>query len=295
MKKKGFLFFSVLALCLVCLTGCGTAKVEPQTVKVAALSGPTGMGMAQMITDGVNLGDGVTTEFTVATAPDQLVSQVINGDYQIAALPTNTAATLYKKTNGAIELGAVNTLGTLSIVSKKEEKITSIKDLKGKTIVATGQGSSPEYVLNYLLSKNGLTPGTDVTIEWLGEHSEAAAKLSSGEASIAMLPEPFATTTLAQNSDLEKSVDLSKAWEDAAGGVKLEMGCVVVNKEWAEKNPAVVKAFMKAYKKSVETINKADETAGNYVVSAGIMQKSELAQKAMPNSAITFINPSEAK
>ncbi|MDD4509114.1 MAG: PhnD/SsuA/transferrin family substrate-binding protein, partial [Eubacteriaceae bacterium] len=177
MKKKGFLFFSVLALCLVCLTGCGTAKVEPQTVKVAALSGPTGMGMAQMITDGVNLGDGVTTEFTVATAPDQLVSQVINGDYQIAALPTNTAATLYKKTNGAIELGAVNTLGTLSIVSKKEEKITSIKDLKGKTIVATGQGSSPEYVLNYLLSKNGLTPGTDVTIEWLGEHSEAAAKL----------------------------------------------------------------------------------------------------------------------
>ena len=134
-----------------------------------------------------------------------------------------------------------------------------------------------------------------MTIEWLGEHSEAAAKLSSGEASIAMLPEPFATTTLAQNSDLEKSVDLSKAWEDAAGGVKLEMGCVVVNKEWAEKNPAVVKAFMKAYKKSVETINKADETAGNYVVSAGIMQKSELAQKAIPNCAITFIKPSEAK
>lgn len=293
--KKLVSALCVLVLSLGLLAGCAQESVEPQTVKVAALSGPTGIGMAQMIVDGVDLGKDVTTEFTVATAPDQVVASVINGDYQIAAIPTNTAATIYNKTNGAIVLGAVNTLGTLSIVADSSQNITSIADLKGKTIVASGQGSTPEYVLNYLLSKAGLTPGTDVTIQWVSEHSEAAAKLASGEATVALLPQPFATATLAKKSSLAIAVDITKAWEDATDGTQLEMGCIVVNKEWAQKNKTVFSNFMKAYQKSVDTINKADSTAGDYVVKAGIMENAALAQKAIPNCAITLISPKDAK
>lgn len=198
MKKKRWLAVVGCLLAVVLMSaGCSTKQVEeepkpePQTVKIAALSGPTGMGMAEMITEGVELGEQVEPEWTIATAPDQVTAGIINGDYQIAAVPTNLAATLYNKTEGKVILGAVNTLGTLSIVADKSENINSMADLNGKTIYATGQGSTPEYVLNYLLDKNGLTPGTDVTIEWFGEHSEAAAKLASGEGSIAMLPQPL--------------------------------------------------------------------------------------------------------
>ncbi|MEG0378085.1 MAG: ABC transporter substrate-binding protein, partial [Eubacterium sp.] len=205
------------------------------------------------------------------------------------------ASTLYNKTEGAVILGAVNTLGTLSIVADESENITSMADLKGKTIYATGQGSTPEYVLNYLLEKNGLKPGTDITIEWLAEHSEAAAKLSSGEGTIAMLPQPFATTVIAKNPKVKVAVDMTKAWEAATDGTKLEMGCIVVNKEWAEKNKPVVKKFMDAYKKSVEDVNKADEQAAQYVVDAGIIPDVKLAQKAIPNCSIVFITPSDAK
>lgn len=301
MKKKWLAVIGCLLAVVLMSAGCSTKQVEeepkpePQMVKIAALSGPTGMGMAEMITEGVDLGEQVTADWTIATAPDQVTASIINGDYQIAAVPTNLAATLYNKTEGKVILGAVNTLGTLSIVADQSENIHSMADLKGKTIYATGQGSTPEYVLNYLLDKNGLTPGTDVTIEWLGEHSEAAAKLASGEGSIAMLPQPFATATLAKNQNLTVAVDMTDAWEQATDGTKLEMGCVVVNKEWAEKNPTVVKKFMEAYKTSVETVNVADERAANDVVEAGIMDNQQMAQKAIPNCSIVFITPSEAK
>ncbi|WP_302804484.1 ABC transporter substrate-binding protein [Eubacterium callanderi] len=302
MKKKRWLAVVGCLLAVVLMSaGCSTKQVEeepkpePQTVKIAALSGPTGMGMAEMIAEGVELGEQVEPEWTIATAPDQVTAGIINGDYQIAAVPTNLAATLYNKTEGKVILGAVNTLGTLSIVADKSENINSMADLKGKTIYATGQGSTPEYVLNYLLDKNGLIPGTDVTIEWFGEHSEAAAKLASGEGSIAMLPQPFATATLAKNENLKVAVDMTDAWEKATDGTKLEMGCVVVNKEWAEKNPTIVKKFMEAYKTSVETINVADERAANDVVEAKIMDNQQMAQKAIPNCSIVFITPSDAK
>ncbi|MEG0680165.1 MAG: MqnA/MqnD/SBP family protein [Eubacterium sp.] len=293
--KKRLTVLGCVLVALLMVSGCVTQKVEPQTVKIAALSGPTGMGMAQMIADGVDLGEQIIPEFTVATAPDQVTASVINGDYQIAAIPTNLAATLYNKTEGAVILGAVNTLGTLSIVADESENIASIADLKGKAIYATGQGSTPEYVLNYLLEKNGLQPGRDVTINWLGEHSEAAAKLASGEGTIAILPQPFATTVLAKNTKLKIVVDMTSAWEKATDGTKLEMGCVVVNKEWAEKNKSIVKKFMDAYKTSVETINVADERAGQCVVTAGIIPDLKLAQKAIPNCSIVFITPADAK
>ncbi len=294
-RKTAALLAVLLAVLVTVLTGCGQEKIEPQTLKVAALAGPTGMGMAQMISENPTLADGVTTEYKVATAPDQILADVINGTYQIAAVPTNTAAVLYKKTEGKVILGAVNTLGTLSIIADPAENVTDIASLKGKTIVATGQGSVPQYVLEALLAKAGLTPGTDVTIQYVEEHAQAAAMLADGTAKIAMLPQPFATVTMLKNTNLVQAVDISKAWEDSNDGQKLEMGCIVVNKDWADKNPALVKKFMETYKSSIEYVNKDDDAAAKAVVAAGIMQAEPAAKKAIPACSITFISAQDAK
>lgn len=295
MKKKLAILLALIIGLMCILTGCGEEKIDPQTVKIAALSGPTGMGMAPMMVDKPTLADGVDLDFTLATSADQITADIINGTYQIAAVPTNLAATLYNKTNGKVILGAVNTLGTLSIVSDSSLNINSLADLKGQTIGATGQGAVPEYVLKSLLTASGINPDTDVTIQWYGEHAEAAAALASGEIQIAMLPQPFATTTLAQNSNLTASIDLNQAWSDANNGQQMEMGCIVVNKEWADNNPALVKKFMEAYKASIETINSDSDEAAQYVADAGIIPKKELAKKAIPNCAITFISAQDSK
>lgn len=186
MKKKLTILLALILGLMCILTGCGEEKIEPQTVKIAALAGPTGMGMAPMIVDKPTLADGVELDFTVATSADQITADIINGTYQIAAVPTNLAATLYNKTDGKVILGAVNTLGTLSIVSDSGANINSISDLKGQTIGATGQGSVPEYVLKSLLKSNGIDPDTDVTIQWYSEHAQAAAALAAGEITIAI-------------------------------------------------------------------------------------------------------------
>jgi len=296
MKTKKWMALCGLLLVLsLGFTGCQTAKSEPQTVKVATLAGPTGMGMAEMIVNGVDLGKDITTEFTVAGAPDQVTAGVISGDFQIAAVPTNLAAVLYNKTEGKTILGAVNTLGVLSIVADQAEGINTIADLKGKTIVASGQGSTPEYVLNYLLQKNGLTPGVDVTINYVAEHSEAATMLVSGQATIAMIPEPFVTTVTTKKPTIKVAVDMTKAWEAAVNGAKLEMGCLVVNKAWAEANPTLVEKFMTAYEKSVKDVNANPTEGAKNIVAAGIMGDATLAEKAIPNSHIVFIPAKDAK
>jgi NitT/TauT family transport system substrate-binding protein len=293
--KRWMVTLGILMILTLGFTGCQSTPAEPQTVNVATLAGPTGMGMAEMIVDGVDLGENVTTEFSVITAPTQVSAGLINGDYQIAALPTNMAAVLYNKTEGKIILGGINTLGVLNIVSDEAEGITTMADLKGKTIVASGQGATPEYVLNYLLEANGLKPGVDVTIDYRADHSEVATAMVSGTSTIAMLPEPFVTTVITKNPKLQIGVDMNKAWADANDGAELQMGCIVVNKEWADANPDVAQAFITAYEKSVKAVNDNPTEGGKNIVEAGIMGDAAIAEKAIPNCNIVYIAPADAK
>ncbi len=294
-NKRWLMVLSIMLVVALGLSACQTKAADPQTVKVGTLAGPTGMGMAEMIVNGVDLGENVTTEFTVAGAPEQLTAGVISGDFQIAALPSNLAAVLFNKTEGAVVLGSVNTLGVLYIVADENAGVTSIADLKGKTIVASGQGSTPEYVLNYLLQKNGLTPGVDVTINYVAEHSEVVTQLAAGQASIALLPEPFVTTITSKKPNIKVAVDLSKAWEDANAGSQLEMTALVVNKEWAQANPKLLAKFMDAYQSSINSVNDNPAEGAKNIVAAGIMTDAVLAEKAIPNCNIVFIPAKEAK
>ncbi len=303
MKTKRWMLIIGMLISLVLMgTACQSEPAEEvavapeaQTVKVATLAGPTGMGMAQMITDGVDLGEGVEADFSVIGAPDQVIASVINKDVQIAALPTNVASVLYNKTEGQVILGAVNTLGVLYMVVDESETITSMADLKGKTILASGQGSTPEYVLNYLLTENGLTPGTDVTINYVGEHSEVLSQMVAGTATIGLLPEPFVTTIQAKKPSITVGIDMNQAWADANDGLDLPMGCIVMDKEWAVANPSIVADFMTAYEMSVDAINDDPVTGAKNVVALDIMKDADLAEKAIPTSNIVFIPADQAE
>ena len=139
---------------------------ETITIKIAAQKGPTGLGMVKLMQDSEEGSTVNTYDVTIASSPDAAVSMISSGEADVAALPTNTAAILYNKTSGNVQLAALNTLGVLYIVTNGED-ISSIEDLKGKTVYSSGQGATPEYAFNYILTENGLTPGTDVTVEYL--------------------------------------------------------------------------------------------------------------------------------
>ena len=215
----------------------------------------------------------------------------MQGELDIAAVPANLASVLYNNTEGQVQVLAINTLGVLYIV-EAGDTVHSVADLKGKTIYASGKGSTPEYALNYMLSENGIDPSTDVTIEWKSEHSECVAALAADATGIAMLPQPFVTTAQTQNENLRVALDMTEEWESLAqangSDVTLITGVVVARKEFVEQNPDLVKVFLSQYEKSVIYTQEDVEGAAALVGQYDIVPEA-VAQKALPECNITFI------
>lgn len=277
-----------------------TAAKTNVSVNLGLLAGPTGMGGAKLLRDSV---DGKTLNdyrYGIYNAPDEVTAKLISGELDIAAVPTNVAAVLYQKTKGAVQLLALNTLGVLHLVTAGGENVGSIEDLKGKTVYSSGQGAVPEYVLSYILDAYGLK--NQVTVVYEAEHDAVIASLAAGKAKIAVLPEPKVTAALSQIEGLARAMDLTAEWDKAvarAGGEKsiLSMGCVVVRKEFAEKQPAAVEAFLKDYQASIEYMKGSAnlEAAAGLCEEFGIIPKAAVAKKAMAGSNLCFVSGGEMK
>ena len=280
MKKK--LFFALALMMALALSICATAD---EKVNVFALKGPTGIGLTGVMenTDDYN--------FTLAGAADEIVAAIASGSADIAACPTNLAATLYKKTNGNVQLMALNTLGVLHVVSN-DPSIDSFDDLAGRKLYATGQATVPEYALRYILEQNGLAD--KVEVEFVAEHSELATLMAAGKVDLGMLPEPHVTSVLMQNKDMQTVIDVTEAFESAAAkagneDMVLSMGCVIVRRAFAEQNPEKVSAFLDAYSASVAMVNGDPSAAGELVQKHGVMPKAAVAARAIPNCHIVFV------
>lgn len=276
----------IALLCCLTLLLAIPALGEEAPMRVYTLSGPTGIGMA-----GIMEGNEGAYEFTLCSAANDIVAAIASGSADVAACPTNLAATLYHKTNGAVQLLALNTLGVLHVVTA-DESIQSVQDLAGRTIYATGQGSVPEYALDYILAQNGLSDS--VTVEYVAEHSELATMLAVGSAQIGVLPEPHVTSALMQNESLRAALDVTALFEDAARvdgkeDMVLSMGCVIVRRAYAQEHPEALAQFMADYAASVEMVNADVSGAAQLVQKHGILPKAAVAERAIPNCHIVFI------
>ena len=284
--------------------------------KVMVLSGPTGVGAAKLMADGdyaqehleengmPMTPDGkvyVVDNITVVTDNTQVQTALANGDVDIAAIATNAAASLYAKTDGGIQVLAVNTLGVLYIL-EKGDTVHAMADLAGKTLYCPSntKGANPEHILNHLLTGNGVDP-SDVNIEWLTPQ-EITVKMTSSDAGICMLPVPAATALLVKDSGVREAISLSDAWEDLEGS-ELPMGCIVARTEYIEENPVGVEAFLSAYEASIDYI-KGNEESGPLsgpssppalVAQYGFAPNADVAVRAIPQCSLTFITGQEMK
>ena len=266
-----------------------SAETADGALRVAGLKGPTTMGLVNLMAGE----DAADYDFEMYGKADEIVPQLVKGELDAAAVPANLAATLYQKTNGAIEVACINTLGVLYVV-ENGETVNSVEDLKGKTIVTTGKGTTPEYVLRYILTENGVDPDNDVTLDFYSEATEALAQLQAGTSTIAMRPQPFVTSALAQVEGLRVALDMNEEWEKVAGS-KLVTGVLVARKDAVKADPARFAAFMDGYKASVEAANTDLENTAALCEQYGIVAKAALAQKALPNCNIVFETGDEMK
>lgn len=244
-----------------------TNEYKGEKIKVAALKGPTGMGMVKLM-------ESDTYDVQLIGDPTEIPALVATGAVDVAACPLNLAANIYKKTNGGAKMIGINTLGLLYVVANGIE-INSINDLKGQTVYATGQGATPEFIINYILEENGLKD--DVKVEYLSEHSELATKMISGDVTLSILPEPFVTLVTSKNDKCKVSVSLTDEWEKINSDAQLSMGCVIATKNFIENNPDGLAKFIADNKESVEYVNVNPEAASDKIVANGIIDEAVFA------------------
>lgn len=278
--------------------GCA-GKNEPQPEKqktalsVAGIAGPTGIGLAGLMAND-HRSDDIDYTFTVATSPDEVVGKFTSGEVQIASVPTNLAAKLYKKLNGDVQMLAINTAGVLYIL-ENGDTVHTMADLRGRTILSTGEGANPEYVLRYLLRQNGLDPDRDVTLEFVAENSELITKLATGAVSVAMVPEPAVTTVLGKNADLRVALNMDDEWNAVCPDSGMLMGCVIAKKSFIAQNKAAVDAFLKEYAASVEMAESDPDTVAALCEEHGITASAAVAKAAIPRCNLVCITGGEMK
>jgi len=304
-----------LSISLLILSGCSNTQTSGSTktnfqqntqetiktktnINIAALKGPTAMGMVKLISDseqGTSLNN---YNFSIYATTDEIVAKIGKGELDVAAVPANLSSVLYNNTKGKISVAAINTLGVLYVVQKMNtddaKAITSIQDLKNTTIFSTGKGTTPEYVLNYILLSNGIDSKKDVDIQFKSEATEVVANMAlvSAKSSIAVLPEPFVTTAQTKDENLKTVLDLTKEWDNLQTGSSLVTGVIIVRNEFIENNKEAFNNFLDEYKESTDYINTNVKDGSNLVEKYDIVPSS-IAEKAIPKCNITFIEGEE--
>ena len=277
-----------------------TTVSEPDEKETAAemnifvLSGPTGVGAVDLWSRSEAGTTQNTYQFKLVSANDEIIAAISKGEADIAAVATNLASTLYNKTEGQITVLAVNTLGVLSLMTYKTE-LSSLSDLKGKTIVSPGQGANPEYILRYVLTGNGIDPDKDVTLEFVADGSELPTVWAKNPDAVILAPQPVATSLLMKYTDARTVFDMTEEWNKLGGDSTLMMGCVIVRNAYLEEHPGAVETFLSEYKASIGAVKENPAAAGVLCETYGILPKAAIAEKAIPYCCLTFLRGAEMK
>ena len=273
------------------VVACGVSPdmSPPQVLDIAVgtLNGNTGIAAAWLMEQSAQGRTQDNYSFQIATAPDQVVSMLLSDQVQIAALPTNVAAMLYNRSDGMIQLAAITAYGVLHILENGNE-IHAIEDLRGRTIHTTGQGANPEFILNHVLTRHGLTPGYDVQIEFHANEA-LAAQMAAGQITLSMMPEPMVQSVLAQNEHVRVALDMTDAWNAVGDGSSLVMSALVVRTDFAEQHPEAVHRFLDLLQTSIHEANTNPEEVGALIAQFEIMPNPQIAARAIPGSNLTFL------
>ena len=255
---------------------------EPVHINLGGLKGATTMGMVRLLDDAEKKLTINEYEYTMATSADELTPKFLKGELDIIAVPTNLGSILYNKSEGKVKMLAATTLGLIYIVEKGGETVTDIESLRGKTIYATGKGTTPEYALTFILAQHGLDINKDVTMEWKSEPTEVVATMKQQDSAVAMIPQPFVTVAQGQVEGLKVALNLTEEWDNLSVDSKFVTAGLLVRAEFLEEHPEAVKTFLEEYKASADYVN------ANPAEAATLIEKYDIVKAAVAEKAIPF-------
>ncbi len=301
---KKITLYAIIGLLIFGFAGCSEQTEEeplsPTEVKIAGLKGPSSMGMIKMIDEEITFGENISVDYDIVPAPDTLVAKLLNGEYDFATLPTNTASIIYNKKE-EYQVSGICTWGMLYVVTNGVE-INQWQDFSGKTVSPFAQASTPDILFKYLLNLNGLEPEKDVLFDYSFQQAELVQAFAAGQVSIAVLPEPFVTSVTMKNSDVQIPMNLQEEWKNAHAtssvlpvDASYPMTAVVVRKEFADEHPEIVTLFMDQYEESVNWVNLNPAEASLLIEKHDLGLAAKAAENAIPRCNIDLVRTSDSK
>lgn len=282
-KVGAFLIFSV----------CSVLFAQ---VRVGVLNGPSCIPAAYLLENIVSI-EGENLEYETISNATSLAGKILNDEIDIGFLPPNLAAILYNKKQDSILCTAITGTGNLSLISKNSS-VKTFDDLKGKTVYVAGAGATPEYIMRYLLKKNGIAADSKngITLDFSIQTQQLAAMLISGKIEYAVVPEPFATVAVMKDSSICKVLDLQKEYEKFEGkGQTYPLTVMVVSRKFAESKTAAMNMFFKMYEESLNWTFENGLEAGILCQDLGLGLQAPVVSNSIPYANYVFVPAREGK
>jgi NitT/TauT family transport system substrate-binding protein len=299
-KNTGFILQAAFAVFTLAMSGGNIfAQQQPQTIRFAAITGPSGVGLIRIFDAPPSIA-GYTLKSETISQADIMASRMIAGEIDIGVLPANVAAKIAASGKN-IQLAAVIGNGMLKLLTG-DAAVTTIEDLRGKEVFCAGQGATPEYVFKQILRAKNINPDKDIKLNFSLAYPEIAQSLIAGKIKYALLPEPFATMAKSGNAAIVNIDDIQKEWAaaevSATGGKNVSnypMTVLVVSGDFAAKNKKAVEAFLKAAEASIKWTVSHPAEAGALVEKHNLGLKASVVEKAIPNSNYVYNTGDKAR
>jgi NitT/TauT family transport system substrate-binding protein len=174
------------------------------------------------------------------------VTEIVSGNSNIALVgPEAAGVTQEASVDRRLVNFALLTNGDGGfILSKSSMANFTMADLRGKTIVTSGKGSTPALVLVDLIKKAGLDPNKDVTIRNIPVSANIIPSYLEPSTNFAQAFEPMVVQAVAEN----------KGYRVASVGAlagPMPYTAFMASASYIEKNPATIQAFTNAVYKGL--------------------------------------------
>jgi len=244
MKNRFMLLLIVLIVGMsLVLSGCSnTAKTELTKVKVSEVTHSVFYAPQYVaLTQGFFKEEGLEVELTNGAGADKVMTAVLSGQVNIGL--AGPEASVYvanegKEDNSVVFAQLTNGDGTF-LMGRQANPNFKWSDLKGKTIIGGRKGGMPAIVLQYVLSKNGLTTGKDVAIDTSMQFAAMPGAFIGGQGDYVIIFEPTASSMVKEG----KAYIVASLGKESG---EVPYTAYFTKKSTIDKNPAYLQKFTNA-------------------------------------------------
>ncbi|MEA4923310.1 MAG: MqnA/MqnD/SBP family protein [Eubacteriaceae bacterium] len=252
--KKRIILAAVLSvvLCAGMMTACGnnTSDNTEETKDPTKLS--SSVSVAAYEGAGTDVLKNIDGDYNVKGYDkiEDVEKKIENGDYDVAVLPTTSAASMYGKTGrDLIEISPASSNGIFVLANNYYPGSTKLSALSGKTIYVAGEDSTATRVFQYLMNQAGLSTGS-YTLKVLNSYGEIKKALDD-YGNIAVVAQPYAKSIMKGNSNVNKAYDLNEKWKEETN-TDIPSDVVIANRSFSEKRNDDLKVFINDYQEAVD-------------------------------------------